>query len=529
MPEQIACSTADGRHGLGQLRGHPQQLLEPAPVGRVVRRVLGALHRARGVAHDEREDLEVLVRRADRRSCGEPTLRMPSMVPSAWWNGTKISSSARHASGASIVSMSATIALAGLLLPVELAVVDEVRAAVAEALGEHRLPVLPRVRGAEQRGAQRLVAVDGADDEVVPRLAIEVDDDGLEAERLARPRRRPSRARAAARRRSRSSSRRRAASAGGRRRRARRSRAARGATRPPTRRPSGGGGGARAARRCSAATTAGSNWAPAQASSSARASAARIAAAVARGRSSSRRRRRTPRRSARRAGSRRPRRRPGIRAPSQRSWLARTSGATARSGGAASEQLVADDRVPAHLRPLGVVERPGLGDDRRVDRDLADVVELGGAADEGAVERVDAEARRDARGELGDVERVLGGLRLLGAEDREDELAVALGDRRARGCAGRPAGPRRGRARRPRRPPGRRGRRRRTSSAGRARRPRGRATTARRRRGATAPPASRRGRARRRRRRGRRRGRGRPGGRRGRRAGGRPPRSRARR
>ena len=29
-----------------------------------------------------------------------------------------------------------------------------------------------------------------------------------------------------------------------------------------------------------------------------------------------------------------------------------------------------------------------------------------------------------------DVERVLGGLRLLGAEDREDELAVALGDRR---------------------------------------------------------------------------------------------------
>ena len=57
-------------------------------------------------------------------------------------------------------------------------------------------------------------------------------------------------------------------------------------------------------------------------------------------------------------------------------------------------------------------------------------MELGGAADEGPVERVDAEAGRDARGELGDVERVLGGLRLLGAEDREDELAVALGDRR---------------------------------------------------------------------------------------------------
>jgi len=168
--------------------------------------------------------------------------------------------------------------LARLLLPVDLAVVDEVRAALAEALGEHRLPVLPGVRGAEQRGAQRLVAVDGADDEVVPRLAVQVDDDGVEAERLG-------------------------------------------------------------------------------------------------------------------------------------------------------HQLVADDRVPAHLPPLVVVEPPGLRDDRRVDRDLADVVELGGATDEGAVERVDPETRRDAGGELGDVERVLGGLRLLGPQDREDELAVALGDR----------------------------------------------------------------------------------------------------
>ena len=56
-------------------------------------------------------------------------------------------------------------------------------------------------------------------------------------------------------------------------------------------------------------------------------------------------------------------------------------------------------------------------------------MELGGATDEGAVERVDPEPRRDAGGELGDVERVLGGLRLLGPQDREDELAVALGDR----------------------------------------------------------------------------------------------------
>ena len=42
---------------------------------------------------------------------GEPTLRMPSIVPSAWWNGTKISSSACQASGASTASISATIRL----------------------------------------------------------------------------------------------------------------------------------------------------------------------------------------------------------------------------------------------------------------------------------------------------------------------------------------------------------------------------------------------------------------------------------
>jgi hypothetical protein len=65
---------------------------------------------------------------------------------------------------------------------------------------------------------------------------------------------------------------------------------------------------------------------------------------------------------------------------------------------------------------------------------LPDVVELGGAAHEAAVERVDAEARGDAGRERGDVERVLGGLRLLRGEDGEDQLAVALGDRRRAGA-----------------------------------------------------------------------------------------------
>ena len=135
------------------------------------------------------------------------------------------------------------------------------------------------------------------------------------------------------------------------------------------------------------------------------------------------------------------------------------------------------------------------------------VVELGRAAHEATVERVDAEAGRDAGRERGDVEGVLGGQRLLRGEGSRGSARRSARRPRGRDCAGRPAGPPRGRARRRGPPAGSASTRRRTSSAGPRAGP-GRATTARRRRGATAPPASRRGRARRRRRQGRRRGRG---------------------
>ncbi len=49
----------------------------------------------------------------------------------------------------------------------------------------------------------------------------------------------------------------------------------------------------------------------------------------------------------------------------------------ARRGG---DDALADQRVAAHELPLVVVERPGLGEDLVGDRDLADVVELGGQA-----------------------------------------------------------------------------------------------------------------------------------------------------
>ena len=69
-PETLRDPGADRlQHGgrrdrLGQLRGDAQQLLEPTPVCGRVGRVLGALHRPRRVADDERQHLEVLVGRA---------------------------------------------------------------------------------------------------------------------------------------------------------------------------------------------------------------------------------------------------------------------------------------------------------------------------------------------------------------------------------------------------------------------------------------------------------------------------------
>ena len=66
--------------------------------------------------------------------------------------------------------------------------------------------------------------------------------------------------------------------------------------------------------------------------------------------------------------------------PSQRSWEERTRRATAPSAGAADDDPLADQRVAADELPLVRVQRAGLGEDRVRDRDLADVVQLGGVA-----------------------------------------------------------------------------------------------------------------------------------------------------
>ena len=78
---------------------------------------------------------------------------------------------------------------ARVLVPVELAGRDDVGAALQEALVEQRLPVVDLADLAEQRLARPVAAVDGADHEVVPFAAVEVDDDRPERERVRhRPR-----------------------------------------------------------------------------------------------------------------------------------------------------------------------------------------------------------------------------------------------------------------------------------------------------------------------------------------------------
>ena len=76
------------------------------------------------------------------------------------------------------------VAVADVVLPVELAVLDEEGAASEEAIVEQLRPLVPAVGAAEERALNLLVAVDGGDAEVVPLTAVEVEDDGLEAEHV---------------------------------------------------------------------------------------------------------------------------------------------------------------------------------------------------------------------------------------------------------------------------------------------------------------------------------------------------------
>jgi hypothetical protein len=67
-----------------------------------------------------------------------------------------------------------------------------------------------------------------------------------------------------------------------------------------------------------------------------------------------------------------------------------------------AQDALADDRVLAHERPLPVVERPGLGENRVRHGHLADVVELGGPGHALAVLTRESEPRGGRDRQLGD-------------------------------------------------------------------------------------------------------------------------------
>ena len=81
------------------------------------------------------------------------------------------------------------VALAGVVFPVEFAVLDKERAVAEEAVVEELRPALSAVGAADQRALDFLVAVDGLDAEVVPLTAVEVENHRAEADHLGdRPR-----------------------------------------------------------------------------------------------------------------------------------------------------------------------------------------------------------------------------------------------------------------------------------------------------------------------------------------------------
>ena len=105
--------------------------------------------------------------------------------------------------------------------------------------------------------------------------------------------------------------------------------------------------------------------------------------------------------------------------------------------GRGGDDALADQRVAADERPLVLVERPGLVEDRVGDRDLADVVQLGGVADAARPPR-----RRQAEpagGRLGERRRrrrggrTSSGVRSASARS-EDVLALARRPTRAPPC-----------------------------------------------------------------------------------------------
>ena len=172
------------RARLGQARGDLQQLLERVAVARGLDGLLRALQGAGGERHHGHEQVELVVGRAhagDRLADRDDAQQVPVGVP-AGHEELVAGSPGVGGLGSRVVGHVAR-AQSGVR-PVDAALRDEVRAAALEALLERQRPHRPLVGLAQQRLAHRLAAVDGADDEVVPRRAVEVEGHALEAQRL---------------------------------------------------------------------------------------------------------------------------------------------------------------------------------------------------------------------------------------------------------------------------------------------------------------------------------------------------------
>ena len=165
-----------------------EQPFERVAVRLGARCLLRSLDGDRGVLRDGDEDVDLVAARlaaGERLVDGEDPEQAPVAAPH------------RHEErvvgmpGAGVVAHLEVrrVHAAGVLVPVELAGRDDVGAALQEALVEQRLPVVDLADLAEQRLARPFAAVHGADHEVVPFAAVEVDDDRPERERVGdRPR-----------------------------------------------------------------------------------------------------------------------------------------------------------------------------------------------------------------------------------------------------------------------------------------------------------------------------------------------------
>ena len=116
---------------------------------------------------------------------GSPTEKMPEDVPLGVAERDEELVSGLPGARDRALGRARDVPVAEVRAPVELPLVDHVRAAAQELRVHDRVEPFAGVRRAEQRLDGLLVAVDAADDVVVPLGAIEVDDDRVQAERGA--------------------------------------------------------------------------------------------------------------------------------------------------------------------------------------------------------------------------------------------------------------------------------------------------------------------------------------------------------